>query len=352
MYSGIWRGQICAIKVRDSSSLQGVKEFVKEIHILGNHRHEHLLPLLGFCITKLSDNLFCALVYPKMKSSLEDALGGTREFGVLNAQDRVAIARDAAAGLEYLHSAVNKPVILHRDIKSSNILLDDHKRAKISDVGLACPMAAAEPESQTLGTFGYIDPYYGNTGQYTPASDVFSFGVILLELLTGQKATDATQNPASLHERCRDSLLNHPAAFLDHAAVWSHLSVDPLIGVALSCINLNVSSRPTSQEIVQRLAFILDLSQQIQEPQEQAEQSSHSAVPQPPPQLPLPEDRECQVCMQASRGARLRPCCHVFCQRCAERAVQVERKCPLCRGQVTSYEVGDFYDTFVPIVAV
>jgi serine/threonine protein kinase len=112
---------------------------------------------------------------------------------------RLDIATDAAAGLAYLHSSDNKPVILHRDIKSSNILLDDDNRARISDVGLSRPMEAAFSQTVGLGTFGYMDSGYLVTGEFTPPSDVFSLGVVLLELLTGEAAADSTKRPPLLH---------------------------------------------------------------------------------------------------------------------------------------------------------
>ena len=205
VYSAVWRGRDCAIKVLDDTSLQGAKEFLKEVNLLGHYRHQNLVPLLGFCIAKEDSSLFCALIYPKMRCSLEDALQQSRtrsqpgSGAPLSWSARLDIATDAAAGLAYLHSSDNKPVILHRDIKSSNILLDDDNRARISDVGLSRPMEAAFSQTVGLGTFGYMDSGYLVTGEFTPPSDAFSLGVVLLELLTGEAAADSTKRPPLLH---------------------------------------------------------------------------------------------------------------------------------------------------------
>jgi serine/threonine protein kinase len=391
VYSAKWRGKNCAIKVRDTTSLQGAKEFIKEINILGNHKHDHLVPLLGFCISQAGSNLYCPLIYPKLKSSLEDALCVRRPLGELSAKDRLVIAKDAAAGLAFLHSAVNKPVILHRDMKSSNILLDNHKRAKISDVGLARPMQAAESYTQGIGTFGYIDPCYGSTGQYLTGSDVFSFGVILLELLTGQKATDSTQRPPCLHEWCRIGLLQNPSAFVDRSVQWPILVTDSFVRVSLDCINPTMANRPNAQAVVERLGFISELLQApapvpaapAAPPPQWPPIPAAPAVPPPqwppipaapavpPPQWPPsqwppipevpaappsappsapPQATECSICMENPLQARLQPCCHVFCRVCAHSFVA--RMCPTCSVAVASVDVGDFHHSYVPVVAV
>jgi serine/threonine protein kinase len=227
-------------------------------------------------------------------------------------------------------------------MKSSNILLNIHKRAKISDVGLARPMQAAESHTQGIGTFGYIDPCYGSTGQYLPGSDVFSFGVILLELLTGQKATNSTQRPPCLHEQCRIGLLQNPSAFVDSSAQWSILATDSFIRVSLACIDPIMVNRPNAQAIVERLAFISEL---LQVP------APVPVVPAAPPPAP-PQATECSICMDNPLQARLRPCCHVFCRACATHSFTVARMCPTCRVAVASVDVGDFHDNYVPVVAI
>jgi serine/threonine protein kinase len=158
VYRGVWRDRNSAIKVLDATSMQGAKELLREVNILGKYQHPNLVPLLGFCISKQDTSLFCALIYPRMKSSLQDALARSRspkraDGDVLTAAARLAIAYDAASGLAYLHSPDNKTVIMHMDIKSSNILVDSDNRARIADVGLARRLEAGASQTPGVGTF-------------------------------------------------------------------------------------------------------------------------------------------------------------------------------------------------------
>ena len=187
--------------------------------MLGIFRHPHLVPLLAFCISSEDIGRFFALIYPLMSSSLEDALRLQRGADdALLWSVRLSIALDAAAGLAYLHSSEDKPVILHRDIKTANILLDTENRARISDVGLARPMDARTSQTRGVGSFGYIDHTYLTTGEFGARSDVFSFGVVLLELLTGEAASDSTKRPPILHARVGARLPRDAAVVADPRA--------------------------------------------------------------------------------------------------------------------------------------
>jgi serine/threonine protein kinase len=344
VYSGRWRGRDTAIKVLDAASSQGSKEFLKEVNVLSQYQHPNLLPLIGFCISKEETHYFCALVYPRMRVSLEDALQSPQRRRraqqareeVLSASDRLAIALDAASGLAYLHSSQRKNVILHRDIKSSNILLDTENRARVSDVGLARPMEAGSSNvTLGIGTFGYIDNTYMMTGEFTPACDVFAFGVVMLELLTGEAATDSSKRPPILHARVAPHLPHDAARVSDPGAQWPASVVAEYASLAKSCVMMDASSRPTSQVVVERLSTMVA--------RRESESESESQQPRP-----LERDRECLMCMNATRRTRLRPCCHVvFCEECADEACQRSMPCPVCRGLVQEYDVGDFHATFV-----
>jgi serine/threonine protein kinase len=315
--------------------MQGAKEFLKEINVLGNYRHQNLLPLLGFCISKEGSSLFCALIYPQMRVSLEDALQqSTRSQPgsdtILSASHRLVIAMDAAAGLAYLHSSNDKPAILHRDMKSSNILLDADNRARISDVGLARPMEAGVTQTGGLGTFGYMDIVYLTTGEFSPPSDVFSLGVVFLELLTGQAACDSSKRPPILHARVGPRLPQDTTAVCDALARWPAPMAAQFAGIAKDCICPDSASRPTSQAVLERLSSIVA-----------------QAEPQQPQQPPVA--RECIICMDAPRNTRLRPCCHVvLCDMCAAAVLPSNSACPVCRARIQTYDVGDFNATFVP----
>ncbi|KAL8211485.1 hypothetical protein R6Q57_005922 [Mikania cordata] len=181
---------IVAIKRLDSSSAQGATEFWAEIEMLSMLRHCNLVSLIGYC----NENEEMILVYEYMPNgTLEDHLHKLRT--PLSFSQRLKICIGAARGLHYLHTGTGTDQgIIHRDVKSSNILLDNNWAAKISDFGLSKINPTDKPSTyvNTLikGTFGYFDPEYFSTGKLTRKSDVFSFGVILLEVICRKRAVD------------------------------------------------------------------------------------------------------------------------------------------------------------------
>ena len=161
-----------------------------------------------------------------------------------------------AEGLQYLHAPDGDLLpMVHRDMKSANVLLDAENRARISDVGLARP-AAQHGTTMThgVGTFGYVDPEYLETGDYTPGSDVFSMGVVFLELFTGATANDRAQKPPNLHARMRQRLPEETEAVKDPAAKWDVLG-DGVVAwefaaVALHCIETTAARRPSLAQVL------------------------------------------------------------------------------------------------------
>ncbi|KQK07683.1 hypothetical protein BRADI_2g36980v3 [Brachypodium distachyon] len=197
VYFGVLRnGRSAAVKKLDSSK-QPDQELLAQVSMVSRLKHENVVELLGYCV----DGSIRVLAYEfATMGSLHDMLHGRK--GVKGAQpgpvlswaQRVKIAVGAAKGLEYLHEKA-QPHIIHRDIKSSNVLLFDDDVAKIADFDLsnqAPDMAARLHSTRVLGTFGYHAPEYAMTGQLSSKSDVYSFGVVLLELLTGRKPVDHT----------------------------------------------------------------------------------------------------------------------------------------------------------------
>ncbi|KAJ8501294.1 hypothetical protein OPV22_011846 [Ensete ventricosum] len=193
-YGTLRNGQESAIKKLDSSN-QPDQEFLAQVSMVSRLQHENVVRLLGYCV----DGSLRVLAYEfAARGSLHDILHGRKGVQgakagpVLTWAQRVKIAVGAAKGLEYLHEKT-KPRIIHRDIKSSTILLFDNDVAKIGDIDLSnqAPDTAARLHStRVLGTFGYHAPEFSMTGQLSSKSDVYSFGVILLELLTGRKPVD------------------------------------------------------------------------------------------------------------------------------------------------------------------
>jgi serine/threonine protein kinase len=182
-YGKVYRGmlpdkQLVAIKRSKEGSMQGGLEFKTEIELLSRVHHKNLVGLVGFCFDK-GERM---LVYEYIcNGTLRDSLSGASGIQ-LNWSKRLKIAVDSATGLAYLHNHANPPII-HRDVKSTNILLDENLTAKVSDFGLSLFVSNSEIGHVTThvkGTLGYLDPEYYTTKQLTGKSDVYSFGVVLL----------------------------------------------------------------------------------------------------------------------------------------------------------------------------
>ncbi|KAI4344906.1 hypothetical protein L6164_012088 [Bauhinia variegata] len=185
-------GTQIAVKRMESVAMRskGMNEFQAEIAVLSKVRHRHLVALLGYCING-NERL---LVYEYMpQGTLTQHLFDWRENGCapLTWKQRVVIALDVGRGVEYLHSLAQQSFI-HRDLKPSNILLGDDMRAKVADFGLVknAPDGKYSVETRLAGTFGYLAPEYAATGRVTTKVDVYAFGVVLMELITGRRALD------------------------------------------------------------------------------------------------------------------------------------------------------------------
>lgn len=184
-------GSVVAIKKLIHVSGQGDREFTAEMETIGKIKHRNLVSLLGYCKVK-EERL---LVYEYMKyGSLEDVLHDQKKIGIkLNWAKRRKIAVGAARGLAFLHHNCI-PHIIHRDMKSSNVLLDENLEARVSDFGMARLMSAMDTHlsvSTLAGTPGYVPPEYYQSFRCSTRGDVYSYGVVLLELLTGKRPTDS-----------------------------------------------------------------------------------------------------------------------------------------------------------------
>lgn len=267
-FGRVYRGRLektnqeVAVKQLDRNGLQGNREFLVEVLMLSLLHHKNLVNLIGYC----ADGDQRLLVYEYMPlGSLEDHLLDLHpQQRPLDWFTRMKIALDAAKGLEYLHDKANPPVI-YRDLKSSNILLDNDFNAKLSDFGLAKLGPTGDKShvsSRVMGTYGYCAPEYQRTGQLTVKSDVYSFGVVLLELITGRRAIDNTRPT-------REQYLvtwAHPVFKAPHR--YTELA-DPLlhgdypmrglhqaIAVAAMCLNDEPSVRPLISDVVTALSFL------------------------------------------------------------------------------------------------
>ncbi|XP_027343246.1 receptor protein kinase TMK1-like [Abrus precatorius] len=205
-FGSVYRGELhdgtkIAVKRMQAGLVdeKGLSEFMAEITVLTKVRHKHLVALLGYCL----DGSERLLVYEYMpQGALSKHLFNWRGEGLkpLEWKTRLSIALDVARGVEYLHG-LTQQIFIHRDLKPSNILLGEDKRAKVSDFGLVrlAPEGKTSFQTRLAGTFGYMAPEYAATGRLTTKVDVYSFGVILMEIITGRKALDDSLPEENIH---------------------------------------------------------------------------------------------------------------------------------------------------------
>ncbi|KAI5056477.1 hypothetical protein GOP47_0028295 [Adiantum capillus-veneris] len=258
-------GLVAAVKRMSRVSRQREKEFCKEMEFLGRLHHRHLVTLRGFCITK-SERF---LVYDFMENgSLDEHLRAGQNKNPLDWRTRIQIAIDVAAALEYLHFFCDPP-LCHRDIKSSNILLDQHFIAKVADFGLAhatptAPCTYDQVSTDVRGTPGYLDPEYVVTRQLTVKSDIYSYGVLLLELMTGRAAVQDNRNlVAWAQPYLSTSDSSARLALLVDPALHSNYDAEELRSLARlvrMCTHKEAKSRPSVRQVLAFLYERLDRS--------------------------------------------------------------------------------------------
>uniref|UniRef100_A0A7N0ZYS9 non-specific serine/threonine protein kinase n=1 Tax=Kalanchoe fedtschenkoi TaxID=63787 RepID=A0A7N0ZYS9_KALFE len=237
-----------------------LQEFETELKTIGSIRHRNLVSLHGYALSPFGNVLF----YDYMENgSLWDLLHGPLKKVKLNWETRLKIAVGASQGLAYLHHDCN-PRIIHRDVKSSNILVDENFEAHLSDFGIAKCLPATKTHASTfvLGTIGYIDPEYARTSRLTEKSDVYSFGIVLLELLTGRKAVD---NDFNLHQlilsKADDNTVMETVDPEVSVTCVDIAHVRKMFQLALLCTKPNPSERPTMHEVCKVLVSLLPASE-------------------------------------------------------------------------------------------
>uniref|UniRef100_M1AFU7 Receptor ser thr protein kinase n=1 Tax=Solanum tuberosum TaxID=4113 RepID=M1AFU7_SOLTU len=189
VYKGVLRDGTCvAIKCLSAESKQGTKEFLTEINMISNTQHPNLVQLIGCCVE--SGNRMLIYEYLKNNSLASALLGSNGKRVALNWPQRVAICLGTASGLAFLHEEASPPIV-HRDIKASNILIDENLHPKIGDFGLAklFPENVTHLSTRVAGTIGYLAPEYALFGQLTKKADVYSFGVLVLEIISGRSSS-------------------------------------------------------------------------------------------------------------------------------------------------------------------
>ncbi|XP_056843712.1 probable LRR receptor-like serine/threonine-protein kinase At2g28960 isoform X1 [Raphanus sativus] len=246
-----------AVKVLSESSVQGYKEFKAEVELLLRVHHINLVSLVGYC----DEGGHLALIYEYMANGdLKQHLSafsftGESAGSTLKWASRLKIAVEAAQGLEYLHVGCEPPMV-HRDVKSTNILLDDRFEAKLADFGLSrsfCVGAETQVATVVAGTPGYLDPEYYQTNWLHEKSDVYSFGIVLMEIITNRSVIELTREKAHIAEWVKilisggdlekivDSNLGGD---YDSNTVWK------ILELAMSCVSHSSSDRPTMPKVV------------------------------------------------------------------------------------------------------
>ncbi|XP_057759287.1 proline-rich receptor-like protein kinase PERK1 [Arachis stenosperma] len=278
-------GKEVAVKQLKAGSGQGEREFQAEVEIISRVHHKHLVSLVGYCITGTQRLLVYEFV---PNNTLEFHLHG-RGRPTMDWPTRLRIALGSAKGLSYLHEDCH-PKIIHRDIKAANILLDFKFEAKVADFGLAKFSSDVNTHVSTrvMGTFGYLAPEYASSGKLTDKSDVFSYGVMLLELITGRRPVDKTQT------FMEDSLVDWARPLLNRALDEDDYDslVDPrlqneydpnemarMVACAAACTRHSAKRRPRMSQVVRALegdVSLADLNEGIK-PGHSTMYSSHES---------------------------------------------------------------------------
>ncbi|XP_057958080.1 probable leucine-rich repeat receptor-like serine/threonine-protein kinase At3g14840 [Malania oleifera] len=261
VYKGLLSdGTVIAVKQLSSKSKQGIREFVNEIGMISALQHPHLVKLYGCCIEENQ----LLLVYEYMENnSLARALfgfeGPTKCQLKLDWTTRQKICVGLARGLAYLHEE-SRLKIVHRDIKATNVLLDKHLNPKISDFGLAKLDEGGHTHmsTQIAGTYGYMAPEYAMRGHLTDKADVYSFGIVALEIVSGRRNTSYRANENCFHLLDWALLLKQKGDLMEVVdptlgSDFNKEEVMTMINVALLCTNASAAARPTMSSVVSML---------------------------------------------------------------------------------------------------
>ncbi|XP_061356610.1 probable LRR receptor-like serine/threonine-protein kinase At1g05700 [Gastrolobium bilobum] len=258
VYHGFIDDTEVAVKILSPSAVRGYQQFVSEVKLLMRVHHRNLTSLIGYC----NEETNIGLIYEYMPNGdLYELLSGKNSMPkFLTWEDRLRIAVDAAQGLEYLHNGCTPPII-HRDVKSTNILLNENFQAKLADFGLSKSFptdGGTHLSTVVAGTPGYLDPEYGISNRLTEKSDVYSFGVVLLEIITSEPAIINMNENEKTHislwvssmvskgdiKHIVDSRLQED---FDTSSAWK------AVETGIACVSTNPAKRPNMSDVVTEL---------------------------------------------------------------------------------------------------
>ncbi|XP_065852052.1 putative serine/threonine-protein kinase isoform X2 [Euphorbia lathyris] len=265
VYRGVLRdGTQVAIKTLSAESKQGKNEFMTEITMISNIRHPNLVELIGCCVE--NSNRILVYEYMENNSLTTSLLSSKRKHISMDWSTRAAICIGTASGLEFLHEVVEPPIV-HRDIKASNILLDGNLQPKIGDFGLAklFPDNVTHVTTRVAGTVGYLAPEYASLGQLTKKADVYSFGILMLEIISGRSSSKAAFGVDLLILVEWAWKLKNEERLLDvvdpEITEYAEDEVMRFIKVALFCTQASAQQRPNMKQVVEMLTKNVHLNE-------------------------------------------------------------------------------------------
>nr|XP_024922428.2 cold-responsive protein kinase 1-like isoform X1 [Ziziphus jujuba var. spinosa]XP_048321155.1 cold-responsive protein kinase 1-like isoform X1 [Ziziphus jujuba var. spinosa] len=268
VYKGVFKdGSVAAIKVLSADSRQGIDEFLTEINVIANIEHDNLVKLHGCCVE--GSHRILVYGYLENNSLAQTLLGGGHSSIQFSWNARSKICIGVAQGLAFLHEDV-QPHIIHRDIKASNILLDKELLPKISDFGLAklIPPNQTHISTRVAGTAGYLAPEYAIRGQVTRKSDIYSFGVLLLEIVSGRSNTNR-RLPAKEQYLLERAWNKHERGELEElvdASLDGDVNMEEacrFLKIGLLCTQDMPKLRPTMSTVVKMLTGEIDISDMV-----------------------------------------------------------------------------------------
>ncbi|KAF3788079.1 putative receptor-like protein kinase [Nymphaea thermarum] len=279
-YGRMKNGIEVAVKMLNGSLARGLKEFTSEVKLLMGINHKCLVSLIGFC----EEDAKVILMYEYMSNGNLHNLLAANSLKELPWKKRIHIAISAASGLEYLHSGCT-PSIIHRDVKTSNILLNEKMEAKLSDFGLSksshvddtvCVLTAV------AGTPGYMDPEYFRTNKLTRKSDVYSFGIVLLELISGRPAIFKTDEIVHIVQWITPKLLQEDIVSVVDPRFQGQYNCNSIWIVAktaMKCTAEKAAMRPTMTDVLNRLKEAMELEDNVPESGNSIVQYHSSSAP-------------------------------------------------------------------------
>lgn len=285
VYKGMLEdGMIVAVKKSKALKEENLEEFINEIILLSQINHRNVVKILGCCL----ETEVPILVYEFIPNrNLFDHLHNPSEDFPMSWEVRLCIACEVADALSYLHSAVSIP-IYHRDVKSTNILLDEKHRAKVSDFGISRSVAIDDTHLTTIvqGTIGYVDPEYLQSNHFTGKSDVYSFGVLLIELLTGEKPVSLLrrQEVRMLGAYFLEAMRNDRLHEILDARIKEECDREEVLAVAKlarRCLSLNSEHRPTMRDVFIELDRMQSKRKGTQSQAQNGEEHAHIQIAMP-----------------------------------------------------------------------